>query len=184
LDVYTRILATGTQKRWDNFSVYLTVRDQHLREIEAILLRIGKPRGNGPAGRLAQSLNLWGRVNKAVAAKHAHERRALLPKNGRLAVARKKVRPREGAKAEASAQLSKLFPNGTKLRATLKGQSFKGRLRADGSVRTGGKLYKSLSASASALCGRSANGWSFWQAEQTHGVWMRLTRLRKVGLPG
>src|SRR5262245_25173822 len=32
-------------KQWDQFSIYLTIKDQHLREIEALLLRITRPPG-------------------------------------------------------------------------------------------------------------------------------------------
>ena len=31
---------------WDSFSVYLTVGDQHLHELETLILRIIKPKGN------------------------------------------------------------------------------------------------------------------------------------------
>jgi hypothetical protein len=42
---------------WDSFSIYLTIRDEHLREIEALLLRIAKPSGARQKGRLAQSMD-------------------------------------------------------------------------------------------------------------------------------
>ena len=31
---------------WDRFSVYLTIGDSHLRELEALTLRIVRPKGN------------------------------------------------------------------------------------------------------------------------------------------
>src|SRR5436189_827854 len=35
---------------WDRFSVYLTIGDQHLKELECLILRITKPRGNKVKG--------------------------------------------------------------------------------------------------------------------------------------
>jgi len=33
-------------QRWDTFSVYLTIGDQHLRELESLILRVAQPPGN------------------------------------------------------------------------------------------------------------------------------------------
>lgn len=49
---------------WDRFSIYLTMRDQHLREIEALLLRIAKPPGAKQRGRLAQSRDMRRRITR------------------------------------------------------------------------------------------------------------------------
>ena len=45
-------------QRWDRFSVYLTIGDRTLRELEALLLRIVKPKGNPPdACRFMESIH-------------------------------------------------------------------------------------------------------------------------------
>lgn len=43
---------------WDRFSVYLTEGDEHLRELEALLLRIASPQGNKVYGKLSGSEDL------------------------------------------------------------------------------------------------------------------------------
>lgn len=43
---------------WDRFSVYLTLRDEHIRELESLLLRIVKPQGNKQGGKFVKSQNL------------------------------------------------------------------------------------------------------------------------------
>src|SRR5678815_2472985 len=40
---------------WDRFSVYLTVKDSHLRELETLILRTIKPVGNKQRGKLPRS---------------------------------------------------------------------------------------------------------------------------------
>ena len=40
---------------WDQFSVYLTIGDHHLRELEALILRTVKPAGNKQKGKFARS---------------------------------------------------------------------------------------------------------------------------------
>src|SRR5438094_371188 len=36
---------------WDKFSVYLTIGDSHLRELESLVLRITMPKGNKQKGK-------------------------------------------------------------------------------------------------------------------------------------
>ena len=45
-----RLRAHGKNRHggnWDSFSIYLTIKDQHLREIEAMMLRLASPSGCG-----------------------------------------------------------------------------------------------------------------------------------------
>lgn len=39
---------------WDRFSVYLTIGDSHLRELESLILRIVKPKGNKQKGKVCE----------------------------------------------------------------------------------------------------------------------------------
>lgn len=43
---------------WDRFSVYLTIGDEHLRELEALILRIVSPPGNKQRGRFPKAEDL------------------------------------------------------------------------------------------------------------------------------
>src|ERR1035441_9697051 len=43
---------------WDRFSVYLTIGKSHLRELESLIVRIAKPRGNKQQGKFAKSEDL------------------------------------------------------------------------------------------------------------------------------
>ena len=43
---------------WDFFSLYLTTKDEHLRELEALVLRITMPSGNRAKTKFAKSVDL------------------------------------------------------------------------------------------------------------------------------
>jgi hypothetical protein len=58
---------------WDSFSVYLTIKDQHLREIEALMLRLARPLGARQRGRLAQSRDLKRSITRAIRQKQNKE---------------------------------------------------------------------------------------------------------------
>lgn len=61
---------------WDRFSMYLTVGDDHIRELESLVLRIVRPTGNRQAGKFAKAQNLRREFTRRVkqdAAEHLSE---------------------------------------------------------------------------------------------------------------
>ena len=58
---------------WDHFSIYLTVTDEHLRELESLVLRIASPKGNKLIGQFFNSEDLRPRFRRQIAAFHKLE---------------------------------------------------------------------------------------------------------------
>lgn len=174
-----RLKAHGKNRHgssWDRFSIYLTIKDQHLREIEALLLRIANPVGAKQRGKLAQSKDMRRRIRRAIREKQYSEVSSLF---GRESTPVKQLR-RSNAR---DSELRRLLPQGGKIKGTLKGRVFRARVRRSGDVRFKGKLYKSLSVAAYAAVKRPTNGWWFWQVERGRGNWVRLDKVRKAGTP-
>jgi hypothetical protein len=46
-------------EEWDRFSIYLTQGDEHLRELESLVLRIASPKGNQVSGKITASRDLY-----------------------------------------------------------------------------------------------------------------------------
>lgn len=162
-------------KSWDRFSIYLTINDRHLREIEALLLRISNPPGAKQRGKLAQSKDMRRRMARAIRQKQNSEVSSLfdrLPAN--------KVSRRQNG---ADTELMRLLPQGAPIRGTHKGEIFRARVRPNGSVRFDGTIYRSLSLAACAAIKRTTNGWWFWQIERGRGNWVRLNKIRNTGTP-
>jgi hypothetical protein len=160
---------------WDRFSIYLTIKDQHLREIEALLLRISNPEGAKQRGRLSHSKDIQRRVKRAIREKRSSEDAALFGKE--TTPVGKSNKEKEGG------ALRRLLPQGAKIRGTLKGKIFSARVRRNGQISFKKKLYGSLSLAAVEAIGRPTNGWWFWQVERGKGNWVRLRNIRKVGTP-
>lgn len=159
---------------WDRFSIYLTIKDQHLREIEALLLRIANPPGAKQRGRLARSKGMRRWITRAIREKQYKEMSSLFGRE---------ISPVESGERKPESRLAHLLPQGARLRGTLKGKVFSARLRRNGMIRFKGRYYKSLSLAANAALHRSANGWWFWQVERGRGNWVRLEKVRKAGTP-
>ncbi len=157
---------------WNRFSVYLTARsDQtHIRELEALLLRIVSPTGNRVSGRLRSAKNLSPELAASMRAHDADRRDQLL--GGRAGTRRSR---RRTATTEATDQFA---PRTTRtqrlaLQSTYKGVVYSASLRRDGQVRYRNVLYPSLSAAAQVIACRRINGRWFWKIRQ-NGEWVRI----------
>ncbi|MDY0356173.1 MAG: GIY-YIG nuclease family protein [Sedimentisphaerales bacterium] len=65
---------------WDRFSVYLTIGDSHLRELESLILRIVKPPGNRVKGKFAKSEDIRRRFGRDIRTRMNRELSDLLGK--------------------------------------------------------------------------------------------------------
>jgi len=163
---------------WDRFSMYLTIGDDHIRELESLVLRIVKPSGNLQMGKFPKAQNLRRDFARRVR-QDARDRLDMLLGRNRPTLAKKVSR--RGKKVKGATVLSAYIAKPMSLRATYKGKAFKARVRRNGSIFFAGKKFNSPSmAAAHALPARRAvNGWSFWKYERAPGDWVRLRELRK-----
>ena len=133
---------------WDRFSVYLTIGEQHLRELESLILRIVQPKGNKQRGKLPKSEDIRRRFARDVKDRLNYEVALLFGD-----------KPRKSVSQGRAAKLRRM-----KLRAWFKGKKLRAQLLKGGRVRFGGKVYESLSTAAAKACKRrTCNGWTFWK---------------------
>lgn len=146
-------------RAWDRFSVYLTINDSHMKELESLVLRIVPTPGNRVRGKFAKAQSLKKELEQEIRRKHRAQMDALF---GRQPTRR--VAPREST---------------IMLRATFKGKTYRARLRPDGRVRYAGAYYSSVSAAGRAVVGRGVNGQAFWKFERAPGDWIPIGQRRK-----
>lgn len=152
--------------RWDRFSLFLTVSDDHMKELESLLLRIVQPSGNKVRGKFARSTDLSREIRRRI--KEEDDR-----KLARLMGARVVVR-NPGTDA-----LKGRFDRRVRLRGHVNGKTIKASLHTNGRIRVGALVYDSPSAAASAL-GSPRNGWLFWSYKDPKtGAWKQLRTLRR-----
>ena len=157
---------------WDRFSVYLTIGDSHLRELEALILRVVRPKGNKQKGRLIGSEDMRRKLTRDL---KESLYKNLLEITGRYAKPVEDETESEGQQPP----LARYIKGRLKLRARYRGRFVRAQVRNDGQIRFAGKLYASPSAAAAACRGRASNGWTFWEYERARGDWVRLDELRR-----
>ncbi|MFB3910061.1 MAG: hypothetical protein ACE15D_16855 [Candidatus Eisenbacteria bacterium] len=162
------------QGLWDRFSVYLTVHDQHIKEMESLILRITVPSGNRMSGKFVSSSNLYPKLNQLMCDADADQRARLL--GGRVAARRRRIKT---AKAKGTRVLSGVVDRRLPLRAGYKDAVYKATLRTDGWIRCGNAIFDSPTGAAKAILGRNVNGWVFWKYRNAKKEWVPLRDLRK-----
>ncbi len=163
-------------RSWDRFSVYFTIGEEHLKELETLILRItGKPPGNKNKGKFKDSENLKRTLKRDI---KKYQRDELLALIGQEVEEDLRVTNKRGRQGRRPA-LAQYVRGPMKLRATLKGRVYKARAHRDGSIRFRRKVYNSPSAAGGAACKRSCDGWYFWKYERAPGDWVKLNELRK-----
>jgi len=164
---------------WNRFSVYLTIGNSFVKEMETLLLRIAKPTGNKQLGKFVKCQDLRRTFRRDYKAD-------VEEKFGQL-VGRKKVGKMQHAKPvdEGRPVLGSFIRNGLALKAWYKGNEHKARVRRNGSIKFMGAVFNSPSQAAKAANGgKNVNGWAFWCYERAPGDWVPLKELRKHGRHG
>lgn len=155
---------------WTEFSLYLVRNEEHIHEIESLIVRIASPRGN----RVIPKGKSRGALLKALEAKvRARQNAERAEMFGRTQKARTPVRA-----TSSSDKLAGLVTRNTRLYRAYKGKDFKATLTPAGKIRFAGKVYSSASAAAHAITGGHVNGWTFWYIEDVNGDWVSLGSLR------
>ena len=159
---------------WDKFSVYLTVRDEHIKELESLILRITNPYGNKQSGKFVKSENLYSTLNREITSHDADKRAEII--GGQFARRRQKTKAR---KAKGKGALKGLVSKRIILKAWRDGYEYTASLRMDGTIRYGKNVYDSPNSAAKAALGRSTGGWRFWKYKNNNKDWVSLLTLKK-----
>ena len=179
-------------RKWDRFSIYLTVGDEHLKELESLVLRIAAPRVTGKF-RASEDLrkkfqhSLRASLNRKVREMTEWAEPAAKPTAGRKAAdtRRERALAAHGRKAVLAPYVGKRFH----IRLRHKGKQYVAHVRTDGTIvfarespdwaRLKKGVYFSPSLAAAAAVGHNMNGWTTWHFWSTKGELVPLDALRK-----
>lgn len=161
-------------KTWDRFSVYMTIGDHHLKELESLAIRISRPRGNRARGNFARSENLKREFRNEIRRFQQAEMKSIFGL-GRIHQSENGVSPGD----KATAVLAKYVRRSFKIRYLYKGKHHNARVLSNGWIRYNGHRYRSPSSAAFAVTRKPTDGWITWRYERTPGDWVPIDTLRK-----
>ena len=155
----------------------LTIGDDHTRELESLVLRIVRPKGNKQIGKFKRAEDLGRALRRRAREESQHEIDELFP---RKTVGRKSKGKRMSVETRRPV-LAAFTNRPSRLRGFLKGKRFRARVLRSGMISVKGKRFNSPSMAAYHVIGgrRAINGWWSWHYERAPGDWVRLAELRR-----
>jgi hypothetical protein len=170
---------------WDSFSVYLTIGDSHLRELESLFLRMFKPKGNKTVGKFAKAEDLRPQFKRRILTSQKRELDNLFgwDTGKRRSAGAKGTKAMKGKESDEVGNVP-LAPYqdkipGRRIKGVYKKKTYWAVVRKDGRIRLNGKVFVSPSAAGTAARNKGCNGWRFWTYQRSSGDWVRLEKLRK-----
>jgi len=159
--------------KWDRFSVYLTAEGSHLKELEALVLRIIRHSGNAVSGKLSGSKNMHSDLNRTTKELDATRRAFIM--GGPVA---ERHRKNAAKRFKSSKALNGIAQKGMQIVGFHKGKKYHAVIRKDGIIRYLGQEFTSPSGAARAIVKGSVNGWAFWKYKNDQGEMIRLSHAR------
>ena len=168
---------------WTHFSLYLVRREEHISEIEALLIQIANPKGNKARPKGRSTKDLAKELKKAVKAKQKEELKRMFGSQSKS----QKVEPRSKSKPKPKLKLQSgkrtmagfdptgLVKRKTKLQREYKGKEHIAYLFPDGTFEYGNRIYDNATdAARKAKKKHAVNGWRFWQIRDENIEWVLL----------
>lgn len=166
--------------KWDRFSLYIMKKEEQIREVESLLVRIAEPKGNRVRGRLGRSRNLVRELQRAVKQQQEKDRNKIFGEKGKAKPKKPGMRLKKANGERVERPLKGLLRDWQRIYASYKGKDYKARVLPSGSIKLNDKLYSSPSGAAKAIIDRGAvNGWNFWKYKDSSGNLVAIKHLRK-----
>ncbi len=164
------------RNKWDSFSVYLTKNDRHLREMEALVMRIAAPENNRQKGKFAGSRNLEKSFKRDIKNYFIQIGKNLFENGGKKIKGEKYKRLK---KVSNRSNLAQYINKRTKLKIEHKGKKYSAVVNKNGIINFNGELFSSPSMAGAKALKRGCNGWYCWKIKNKKGGWVMLDSLRK-----
>lgn len=160
---------------WDRFSVYLTIKSSHIKELESLLIRVTNPPGNKIKGKFINSKALRKELQHTL--KLYVDNKIAILLGGSYAKRRQKIIAK---KAGHKHSLEGIFNKRVKLKAKYKNITYFATLRKDGKISYNNKLYSTPTSAAKAITKRiTISGWEFWHYKDDKNKWVCLNKLKE-----
>jgi hypothetical protein len=161
---------------WTHFSLYIIRHEEHIKEIESLVLRISYPKGNSVKGNLRQSNDLRPVLKSKMREQWERQFNDII---GGRRIKPAKITSRKIHLDTTDLPLKGLLRHYQPIYATYKGRDYKANVLKSGKIKLNGKIYLSPSGAAKSIIDKGAvNGWSFWKYKDKNGDLKSLKLLK------
>ncbi|NQT23327.1 MAG: DUF2924 domain-containing protein [Candidatus Omnitrophica bacterium] len=157
---------------WTHFSLYLLRNEEHVGEIESLLIRIAGPRGNKSRPKGKSNDAMLKELKQMIKIKYREELDSM------FGIKTMVVNSKGKRRRQKQIGLEGLVSRKTKLFRTYKEKEYNAVLTSDGKIRYNGKVYTNPSAPGKAIVKHGCNGWKFWYLKDENHDIISLDDLR------
>ncbi|MDD5134975.1 MAG: GIY-YIG nuclease family protein [Phycisphaerae bacterium] len=166
----------GHQNKWTHFSLYIIRKEDHIKEIESLVLRISYPKGNKVRGKLKQSKDLRPLLKNRLIEEWEKRLGGII--GGRSKPAGR-IKKRKINKTNER-PLQGYFQQGKVIYANYKDKECKAWVYRNGRIKFNGNFFDSPSMAGIAVTKKKKiNGWRFWKYKDKTGELVCIDTLRK-----
>jgi len=159
---------------WNRFSVYITIGDDKLKELETLTLRIATPSNNRQAGRFAKAEDLKRKFKKFIQQKQKKELNFIFDDDIKEVIKKVNTKREKGRKAVLSKYISHPFL----IKLKFNNKTFRGKVQKNGVIIVNKKKFTSPSLAAKYIVKYHVDGWHKWKYERSPGEWVLIDKLR------
>jgi hypothetical protein len=167
------------QNKWTHFSLYIIRKEDHIKEIESLVLRISYPKGNSVRGKLKQSKDLRPLLKNKLVEDWKIWLDGIIGGRKKETVKRS-YRKLKAGKAERP--LQGLLRDDQRIYCSYKGKDYVARVMPSGTIKMipSGQCFDSPSMAGIAVNKKkTVNGWKLWKYKEKNGELVYIDKLRK-----
>jgi hypothetical protein len=166
------------QNKWTHFSLYIIRKEDHIKEIESLVLGIAYPKGNKVRGKLKQSKDLRPLLKRKLKDEWIKQLDGIIGNKNRPAGRiKKRMNNKTGERP-----LQGLLKNYQRIYCTYKDKDYKAKVLPNGVVELvpSKKRFDSPSmAGIAVIKKKTINGWKLWKYKDKNGELVYIDTLRK-----
>ena len=166
------------QNKWTHFSLYIIRKEDHIKEIESLVLRISYPKGNSVRGKLKQSKDLRPLLKRKIKEEQIIQLGGFFGgKNRPFGKTKKRMKNKNGERP-----LQGLLKGYQRIYCTYKGKDHRAKVLPNGVVELipSGKRFDSPSmAGIAVIKKKTINGWKLWKYKNKNGELVYIDTLRR-----
>jgi hypothetical protein len=168
------------QGKWTRFSLYIIRQEEHIKEIESLVLRIAYPVGNAVKGKLKSSENLLKELKRRIKGEQNRQFNEIIGMQFETETKKRDVNRQRKTDRNNPRPLKDLFPGGKVIYVNYKDKKYKAWVYRNGRIKLNGIFYDSPSSAGLAVTRKQAlDGWRFWKYKNPKGNLVCLDELRK-----
>ena len=167
------------QNKWTHFSLYIIRKEDHIKEIESLVLRISYPKGNSVRGKLKQSKDLRPLLKRKLKEEQIIQLGVII--GGKTEETIKKI-IKKATKTKPERPLQGLLRDDQRIYCSYKGKDYVARVMPSGTIKMipSGQCFDSPSMAGVKIIKKKAlNGWKFWKYKNKNGELVYIDKLRK-----